>query len=359
MIENEIKEKYSNYQNEESLRNIFINNINENIEEIQNNNIGNEEVKIIVYENEGKTVRTSIEKTTNKTTIDLYNNSGIKIDNVQMGENINEKIIKVEKNNNETQSILLIEYEEIQDNEIINNIQCNYQQTLQNNQITKNIELEISNGKYESILNIENNIKIEEEFENQITLETDNVKLYELQEEQADAIKNILSENIQTQLANLNNVINLQEYIIMLQNLQIIKQKSVEINDNEQVTDIERKRFNSQFEFFASENLTSDNIKELIQIVQNNFDNMKVLLKTGNLEDLNLELLKSDGEEGNEYKKNISEIVISIKPNSQNEDKQNEILEYLTINKNKKYTVSLQYDDNELVNMIRIKIQED
>lgn len=359
LIEDEIKEKYSNYQNEESLRNIFINNINENIEEIQNNNIGNEEVKIIVYENEGKTVRTSIEKTTNKITIDLYNNSGIKIDNVQMGENIKEKFIKVEKNNNETQSNLLVEYEEIQDNEIINNIQFNYQQTLQDSKIIKNIELGISNEKYESILNIENNIEIKEQFENQITLETDNVKLQELQEEQANAIKNILNENIQTQLSNLNNVVKLQDYTMMLQNLQILKQNSVEIHDNEQVTDIERKRFNSQFEFFASENLTSDNIKELMQIVQNNFGDMKVLLKTGDIEDLNLELLNGNGEETNNYKKNISEIVISIKQNSQNEDKQNDILEYLKINKDNKYTVSLQYDDNELVDMIRIKIQED
>lgn len=358
LIEDTIKEKYSNYENEESLRNIFINNINEKIDEIQSNNIGNEEVKITVYENEGKTVRTSIEKTDSKITIDLYNKSGIKIDQITMGENVNEKFIKVEKNNSETQNDLLIEYEEIQDNEIINNIQINYEESLKDSQIIKNIELGISNEKYESILNIENNIKIQEQFENQITLETDNIKLQDLNEEQANTIKNILSENIQEQLINLNNTVGLENYIKMLQNLKIIKQNSVEIPNSEEVTDIERKRFNSQFEFFESENLTADNIKELMQIVQNNFNDMKVVLKTGEVEDLNLDLLNSNGEETNNYKKNISEIVISIKQNSQNEDKLNDMTEYLEIGKNYKYTVSLQYDDNGLVDMVRIKVQE-
>ena len=95
-----------------------------------------------------------------------------------------------------------------------------------------------------------------------------------------------------------------------------------------------------------------------MQIVKNNFNDMKVILKTGEIEDLNLELLNSDGEESNNYKKNISEIVLSIKQNSQNEDKENDIMEYLEICKNYKYTVSLQYDDNGLVSIIRMKIQE-
>ena len=358
IIENTIKEKYPEYQNEESLRNKFINNINEQIDEIQNNNIGNEEVKITVYENDGKTVRTSIEKTDSKITIDLYNVSGIKIDRVTMNENVNEKFIKLEKNNNESENDLLIEYEEIQDNEIISNVQVDYKKVLEDSQIIKNIELKISNEKYECTLKIENNIEIQEQFENQITLETDNIKLQDLDEEQANTIKNILSENIQGQLTNLNNTVGLENYINMLQNLKIIKQNSVEIPNSEEVTDIERKRFNSQFEFFESEDLSADNIKELMQIVKNNFNDMKVILKTGEIEDLNLELLNSDGEESNNYKKNISEIVLSIKQNSQNEDKENDIMEYLEICKNYKYTVSLQYDDNGLVSIIRMKIQE-
>ena len=359
LIENIIKEKYSNYENKESLRNTFINTINEKIDTIQSNNIGNEEVKITVYENEGKTVRTSIEKTDSKITIDLYNGSGMKIDKVTMDENVNEKFLKVEKDSDETQKELLIEYEEIQDNEIINNIQIDNKESLKDSQIIKNIKLGISNEKYESILKIENNIEIKEQFENQITLEEDNIKLQDLNEEQANTIKNILNENIQEQLTNLNNVVGLENYIKMLQNLKIMKQNSVEIPNSEEVTDIERKRFNSQFEFFESENLTADNIKELMQIVKNNFNDMKVILKTGEVEDLDLELLNSNGEESNNYKKNISEIVISIKQNSQNEDKLNDITEYLEIDKNNKYTVSLQYNDNGLVGLIRIKVQED
>lgn len=358
LIEDEIEKKYTDYQKEESIRDTFINTINEKIEEIQNNNIGNEEIKIIVYENKGKTIRTTIEKNNNKLTIDLYNNSGIIINNIETSENVKEKSIKIEKVQDEMQSNLLFEFEEIQDKEILNNIQFNYQQTLQNNQITKNIQLGISNEKYESILNIENNIQIKEQFENQVTLETDNVKIQELDEEQTDMVKNILNENIQIQLTNLNNEVNLKEYIIMLQNLKLVKQNSIEIPENEEVTEIERKRFNSQFEFFVSENLTTDNIKELLKVLEKNFDNMKILLKTGEIEDLNIELLNSEGENANNYKKNISEIIIFIKQNSQNEDKQNDMLEYLEIEKNNQYTVSIEYDENGLASIIRMKIQE-
>lgn len=358
LIEDEIEKKYTDYENEESIRDTFINTINEKIEEIQNNNIGNEEIKIIVYENKGKTIRTTIEKNNNKLTIDLYNNSGIIINNIETSENVKEKSIKIEKVQDEIQSNLLFEFEEIQDNEILNNIQFNYQQTLQNNQITKNIQLGISNEKYESILIIENNIQIKEQFENQVTLETDNVKIQELDEEQIDMVKNILNENIQIQLTNLNNEVNLKEYIIMLQNLKLVKQNSIEIPENEEVTEIERKRFNSQFEFFVSENLTTDNIKELLKVLEKNFDNMKILLKTGEIEDLNIELLNSEGENANNYKKNISEIIIFIKQNSQNEDKQNDMLEYLEIEKNNQYTVSIEYDENGLASIIRMKIQE-
>lgn len=63
-IENIIKEKYSSYDAEKSLREEFVEKINKEIEDIQNNNIGNDEVKITVYEAKGKTTRTTIQTDT-------------------------------------------------------------------------------------------------------------------------------------------------------------------------------------------------------------------------------------------------------------------------------------------------------
>lgn len=359
LVENEIKEKYPSYEQDKSLRETIINSINDKIEEIKDNNIGNEEVKIIVYENNMQTVRTSIEKSLNKTTLDLYNNSYIKIDNVELGEDENEQSIKIEKNNDETQSNESIEFKNIQDNEIISDIKINYQQILENEKINKNIELEISNAKYKGVLNIKDDIELVEEFENQISLETNNVKLNDLQKEQINSIKNIIDENIQGQLENLYSIADSKQYKKMLQNLGIIKKNTVEIPDKVEVTDIERKRFNSQFEFFISEDLTADNIKDLIKTAENNFDDMKILLKSGEIEDLDIEKTNSNYNGSFDYKKNISEILISIKEDSTNEDKKENVLKFVEDNSNNKYTVSLEYDDNGLVKVIRIKIQED
>lgn len=358
LIENEIKEKYSDYNQDEKLREKFINLIREKIEKIQSTNIGSEEVKITVYEKDMKTVRTSIEKTTNKIIIDLYNDSSIKIDNVELGENVNEQFVKIERTNGATQSNLLVEFEQIKDNEVVKNIQLNYDQVFEDNKIKKTAKLEMSNEKYKGILSIEDNIELIGAFQDKITLDTDNVKLNDLQQDQIEAIKNILNENIQGQLSNLFSIVSIEDYTKMLQNLEIIKQNSIQIPDEGEVTDIERKRFNSQFEFFASENLTTDNIKDLLEMIENNFEEMKVLLKSGEIEELDLEKLEMNSEESYEYKNNISEILISIKQNTKNEQKQKDVLNFVENNDNDKYTVSLEYDDDGLVKVVRIKIQE-
>lgn len=144
----------------------------------------------------------------------------------------------------------------------------------------------------------------------------------------------------------------------MLENLNIIEKTSVQLPSNGEVTEIERKRFNSQFEFFVSEDLTSDNIAQLVSTTKNNFEDMKILTKDGNIEELDNEKLDSS-QEAYEYKKNISEILIYIKQNTNNTQKQESLLKYIEDNKNNKYTVSIDYDNNGLARVIRAKIQED
>ena len=300
LIEDEIKEKYSGYEQDETLREKFVNYINKKIEEIQNNNIGKEEVKLTVYENNAKTVRTAIEKSTEKLTIDLYNESAIKIDRTVLGDKVEEQILKIEKTKDDVEFNTLLEYEESQDNEMVKNIQLNYQQEFGNDKLLKQVELVISNEECEGIFKIEDNTEIVQKFEDEITLDVENVELGKLQQEQKEVIKKILNENFENQIANLNSIVSLKDYRIMLENLDIIEKSSVQLPTNGEVTEIERKRFNSQFEFFVSENLTVDNIKQLVDTAKNNFEDMKILTKDGNIEELDDEKLASD--EATEYK---------------------------------------------------------
>lgn len=357
LIEEKIKEKYQDYEEDKTLREKFIEYINSEIEKIKNNNIGNEEVKITVYENNEKTVRTSIEKSGQKLTIDMYNDSTIKIDNVKIGDNTEEQVLRIDKTGNETQSHILLEYKELKDNDTITDVQISYQQVLENNKLNRSVQFGLANEKYEGILKIVDNTEFVQDFENKVTLDTDNVRLDELEPEQRDTINQILADNFQEQLSNLFEVVSAEDYTKMLQNLNILDKNTIEIPDNGETSNIEKNRFNSQFEFFVSENLTSDNIKELLKTLENNLEDANILTKSGDIEDLDVEKLDSSYEGSKEYQKNIDEILFYIKQNSNNEEKQKDILTFLETNKNNKYTVSIDYDDNGFVKVIRAKIQ--
>ena len=353
-----IEEQLKEYNAEENLKDKIIEKINEKIKNIQDNNIGNDEVKITVYENNGKTVRTSIENGTDKLALDFYNEASMKITQTKMEDVVKEKTIKIEKQKKDTQINTMIEYSNSEENQEKYNITLNYEETNQNNNIQKNVELLISNDKNQANLKINDTINIVDEFENEITLNEDNVNIDELEDEQKSSISEILNENYKTQLSNVQSVANINDYKRMLQNLGIIKNDAVKLPSEGEITDTERKRFNSQFEFCASENLTSNNITELLNTATNNLGDIKVVLKDGNIEDLDADKLKSSND-SYEYKKSISEILLYIKRNSNNEEKSKNLNEYLKDENNNKYTVSIEYDNDGLTSLIRAKLQDE
>ena len=354
-ITEKMKEIDKNYN--KNLREEFVQNINDKIKEIQDNNIGNEEVKITVYQSKMKTVRTSIEEGTQKTIIDFYDDTSMKITNTEIKDTTKEDSIKIEKKDNGTQKSIFIEYENTENNTVQLNTYLDYEQNVQDNEIQTNIKFSMSNEKNDAILSITNKKNIVQKFENQITLENDNVDLDKLSDEQLSKINEILSENAQTQLSNLLAVVNLNDYIKILQNLGIVNENTIQLPNEGEITETERKRFNSQFEFFVSEHLTTDNIKELLNTTENNFEDMKVLLRTGEVQDLDMDKL-NNSRESTEYKESIAEIIFYIKRNSNNDDKVEETQKYLEKYSSDKYTVSINYDNDGLTRIIRAKIEE-
>ena len=354
-IENIIKEKYSSYDAEKSLREEFVEKINKEIEDIQNNNIGNDEVKITVYESKGKTTRTTIQTNTGKLNIDLYNNV-IKFDNIEYSQTENEQIIQIEKNSSENEEDISIEYEKIEDNEITADVELKLNQKMENENIKNQIELSLKNDKYKTVLTIDDNIEIVDKFENQINIEDNNVELSSLDEDKTTTITNILLGNIQTQIQKFNDSVPLQNYVKMLQNLNLLKNNSIDISDNVDITETEKNRFNSQFEYFASQNLTTDDVNELINSFSDNFEDMYIVLKNGEETDVDTEQLDRNTSSSSDYIKNIDEIDVKIKQNTTNDNKK-EKLQKLIEKINKKYDVSLEYGDNGLVNKVKLKIK--
>lgn len=355
LIENEIKARYTKYNEDENLRTKVINKINSKITDIQNNNIGNDEVRITVYENNNKNVRTVIEKGTEKTSIELYNNATFKIHKIETNENQKEILIELQKQKDEFYNNVIFNYQKVQNEETINELKINYNEKLNNNQISRNIDIEISNLRNKGNLNIANNINLVSGFSDKITLDTNNVNIKDLNEEQLTIVLELLKQTLNKQLENLSSVIKLQDFKKIIQNLGFSKNTAyVEIPTEVEVSEIEKKRFNSQFEFFVSENLTVDNIKELVKATEDNLEDIKVLLKTEEIQDLDIEKLK----ESQEYIKNISEILFFIKRNTYNNTKKQDVIKLLEASTINKYNVNIQYDDIGLTRLIRVKVQE-
>lgn len=354
-IEKLIKEKNPSFENETTLREQIVEQINEKIKEIQDNNIGQEEVKITVYETNEKTIRTSIEKNNEKLTLDTYNNI-VKIDKMELGDNEKETIFTIQKSQSNN---VTIEYEQMNNNETSVNCKIIYTNEMQDNSINKNISIEISNQKYSGTINIVNNIEILNSISTNNDWEENNIELNDYSKEQVETITNIVSTNIQEQIENIINKFSENEFKTMLENLNLINKSSVEISDVATVTETEKNRYNSQFEFFVSENLTKDNIKDLLEVTKNNFSDAKFYTKDGQLIDIDIDKAKGTDEESKEYKSNISELVIVLKENSTNEDKQEKMVEFLN-NNNTKYNVSIQYNkENGLAQLVRIQLVEE
>lgn len=355
-LEEKVKEFDEDY--EESFQDKFVSYLEDVIKKIQDNNIGNEEVKITVYENGMKTVRTSIEKNTEKLIVDMYNNSTIKVDSVKLGDTTLEKIFKIEKINDNNELQYNVNYTTLSNSDVLSDMKFSYKHSNDEKELKQKAIIEVANEANKATLTINNDIKYVNEFGNQVLFEDKNVRYDQIEGQQKEIIDQILLENVQNQLSKLFNVVNLDDCLNMLRKLQVVKQESTEIVNNGEVTELEKNRFNSQYEFFVSENLTSDNLKEMIKSLQNNFEDMRILTKDGNLEELNKEMIEKDSSESRKYMENISEIVFYIKRDSKNEDKQELSNEFVDKNRNNKYNVSIQYDENGLARILRAKIQE-
>ena len=354
-LEETIKEKDSSYNEDKKLRDSFKEYINDTIEDIKNNNIGSDEVKITVYENKGQTVRTSIEMNTNKLNIDLFNNA-IKLEDTVLGETENKKIIKVVKDSSSAEQNIDIAYEEVEDSEVVVDLKITNQQKMEGNDIKNDSSLEVSNDKCKVNIEIQDTIKIVNEFEQKNDFENDNVNLNELDDDKVETIVNILISNIQGQFNNFNENIPVENFVKLLQDLNLTKKGTIQISDKATVTETEKNRFNSQFEFFASENLTKDNIKELLNVTENDFEDMKIIL---NGQESELDTSKLEGNSSRDYINNIEEIDLYIKENQTNENKKTDLLAFLE-KSSKKYDVSLEYNEQTgLVEMIKIKIRKD
>lgn len=340
--------EYNIIQNNEdiNLRNEFINYINNYITEIKNKNIGNETHRITVYENNGQIVKTVIETQENTIEIDVYNNgTSVIIQNSKLeNKNQTKNLIKLENGSQDNIQSLIIQYEEIENDIVKNNIKFETKKEIQNNDIDGNINLiyELDGNKVE--ISATEFIERATEFEDKMELnEENNVTLNDLQEDQITNILNILSDNINNQINNITSKVSPDDLNLMLKELGFVQEDIFIEEEPVQVTEVERNRFNSQLTFFIGEDQEANNINLLLNSIAQS------------LEDATIENITNDrGEE------KLNQITLNINRNSQNDEKLQQVRNIITENNGETFDVTMSYDEEtQLINRIFIKVHQE
>lgn len=260
----------------ESLRDSFTNVIDETMSQINQNNIGQDETTITVYENMKNTVRTAIQTSEYEINLDFLSTNGENF--VQFSEDNN--------SNNTTRTVSLTENDS--DKElIISTVEGGKESTTtirQDREISGNTMKKNISARYEDSDNrveayITQNYQTVTQFDEQMTLDNENsIKLNDLEQEQLQSLMATVSEGVNGKMTELQNEINMQEIQQVLVNVGLLE----ETQDMQvaQTTETERSRYNSQFEMLRGENLEAERILNAINASQNYISSLEVISNT-------------------------------------------------------------------------------
>ncbi len=321
-IQNKINSININSSESKDLKESFAEEIDLQIEKINKTNIGNQETKIIVYENSGKTIRTAIQGKDYEINFDYINTQDEKnIELIVKKDEIETYNIKLKKDKD---GIKLDIYSNDETNPIKISLEQNKNES--DKKCSNNINLKYENANSKLEVSAEQEINIVDNFENENTLNDQNsILLNGLEKEQLQAVLNQVSEEVQQKINSISEEVKINDIQEILEELGIInKQQNIEAGG---ITETEKNRFNSKFEILKGEELDNENVLKVVEAVKDNIINAQV--------DTN------------------EEIKIEISRNESNQDIEKSLEEYIKKEKDKKYDIKIEYDeDTELVKYI-------
>lgn len=321
-IQNKINSININSSESKDLKESFVEEIDLQIEKINKTNIGNQETKIIVYENSGKTIRTAIQGKDYEINFDYINTQDEKnIELIVKKDEIETYNIKLKKDKD---GIKLDIYSNDETNPIKISLEQNKNES--DKKCSNNINLKYENANSKLEVSAEQEINIVDNFENENTLNAQNsILLNGLEKEQLQAVLNQVSEEVQQKINSISEEVKINDIQEILEALGIInKQQNIEAGG---ITETEKNRFNSKFEILKGEELDNENVLKVVEAVKDNIINAQV--------DTN------------------EEIKIEISSNESNQDIEKSLEEYIKKEKDKKYDIKIEYDeDTELVKYI-------
>lgn len=313
------------YPNSIAFKEEFTNEIDKIMEQISQNNIGNEETQIIVYESNGQTIRNTIKGVDYEITIDFLNTEEEQYAEVSIIEDEEEIHKYILKNNAEDITFMIQNNEN--DTPVTITLEENKKVTDKNSVKNTTIRYEDDSNKIE--VGFVQNINIVQEIENEVTLNQPNsIQLNTLEQEQLQEILNRVKEGVTNQEEKVKQEINIEEIQEVLKVVGILKDG--QILEGTGVSETERNRFNSKYELLQGESMSSEDVIKIIETIEDNLKNMEVISNN----ELRLEISKNEKQEG-------------IVPT---------LTTFLETEKNKKYDVKVEYDENGLVKYMTLTI---
>lgn len=230
-------------------------------------------LKITVYENSKKTIRTVVELGSNKAIIENTETNGTIKSNIQVSlmqdENINQYAIGITRknlNDNEENEIKLTDL----NNEDDENATIAITSNLQKDSTSTTIESGVSykKGILSIGVSINDEIKFESDFEKKQTLaERNYIVLNDLSSERRKTIVEDLKKKV-PEKAELRTE-------LLLEALQLKKSTAPDVPDYE-MPQVEINKFNSKFEFYAGDQVSASNVKVLLNIVKDNLGSAEI-----------------------------------------------------------------------------------
>ena len=349
-IDKKINEYYQVIKRDETSnkKDEFVEKVENEIQDIQNSNIGNDERTITVYENQKRAISISIDTEEEKSGIDVINTSKTNYINILKDEKNkdddqkNSIDFKIERNKDTNNNSIKVDYTKTTDGkEIKNNFTID--EKMENSKVTSNVTWNRNYEKNSLNVSLVSNIDIVNDFENKIELKDnkDNILFDKLNDEQKENVNNSMNNNWNNQTEQLKTVITYEQIQTILRNMKIIKSEAENISSEGTTTEAEKTRFNSGLELFAGEKISEERIEDLINTAKNNLEDIKIT--------------KYD-EESNSEKKDPLEYKLVIKKDAKNEELANNFIAYIKEKGNGTYTVTMEYDqESGLINNIYIK----
>ena len=355
-VDNAINTFYQLIQDADTsnLRQKFIQKVEDTIEEIQSSNIGNDQRTITVYETDGRAISLAIDTEEYFISLDVLNtqeNNFINFlgnEKIEENEKENSFDLKIEKTFTENNQEIKLNYNIVEEgektaNEILINQKMEDASKISNYYtISRSVEENRLDISIENVTNVVNDFVSKE----QLAENENNIIIEELTEEQEENVRSNIEDNIFTQLNNIQQVVSFESIRNMLVQVKIIEEELEKIS-NEEITEAERIRFNSDFEFFEGENISKERLLELLNLTKENIEDIVIT--------------QYQQQRSSNIQSNPLEYMLKINRNKEegNLELAEEFINTITESRNNLFSVRLEYNEETgLINSVYITIQK-